>query len=211
MSDEAVLATHFHDLKQQEEANTLGLWIFLATEVLFFGGLFTAYLIYRSLYPSAFEIAAKETEVLIGTINTFILLTSSLTVALAVKTAKQGLRRATLVLIALTLLLGLGFMGAKAYEYYLDIVHHLWPAAESFKLNPPPTRIFWSLYWIMTGIHAVHVTVGMGLWVTIFTMIWRRSFPLAASSKVEITGLYWHLVDLVWIFLWPLLYLVGRA
>ncbi|WP_102959497.1 cytochrome c oxidase subunit 3 [Mangrovicella endophytica] len=207
----STVAGHFHDHRQQSRANTLGLWIFLATEVLFFGALFAAYLIYRVLYPQAFETAARETEIAIGTLNTALLLTSSASVAMAVKTARLGQRRATMVLLGVTLALGLGFLAAKGFEYHSDLTKHLWPGSADFPLDPPQTRIFWALYWIMTGIHAVHVTAGLGLWAVILTMIARRSFPLESSDKVEIAGLYWHLVDLVWIFLWPILYLVGRS
>ncbi|MCQ0987071.1 cytochrome c oxidase subunit 3 [Jiella marina] len=205
------LASHFHDLSQQKAAHDLGLWIFLATEILFFGGLFAAYLVYALLHPGPFFEAAAETEILIGTINTAILLTSGLTAALAVKAAGQNRHDAVLLLIGITILLGLAFLAAKGFEYWLDIHHHLYPTSPDFPLEAPAAKLFWSLYWVMTGLHAVHMTVGLGIWAVIWEMARRRNFSLSDNSRVRIAGLYWAFVDLMWLFLWPLLYLAGRA
>nr|WP_255618025.1 cytochrome c oxidase subunit 3 [Aurantimonas sp. VKM B-3413] len=197
-------------MKQQQTAHVFGLWIFLATEMLFFGGLFAAYLVYRYLYPDAFVEAASETEIVIGSINTLLLLTSGMTTSLAVKAAGEGDHGAVSVLILATLVLGFLFLGAKGYEYVLDLHHHLWPSMPDFKLADPPTRIFWSLYWLMTGMHAVHMSIGLGTWIVLLVMVRRRSFPLVEASRIRIAGLYWGFVDMMWLIIWPLLYLVGR-
>ncbi|WAP68647.1 cytochrome c oxidase subunit 3 [Jiella pelagia] len=205
------LASHFHDLRQQHAAADLGLWIFLATEILFFGGLFAAYLVYAVLYPDGFLEAAAETEIVIGTINTALLLTSGLAAALAVKAAGADMRRSVMVLIAVTIGLGVVFLGAKGYEYWLDLGHHLYPTSPDFPLAAPPAKLFWSLYWMMTGLHAVHILVGLGTWGVVLFQTFRRSFSLTDNSRVRIAGLYWGFVDVMWLFIWPLLYLMGRA
>lgn len=205
------LASHFHDLRQQHAAADLGLWIFLATEILFFGGLFAAYLVYALLYPAEFLEAAAETEIVIGTINTVLLLTSGLTAALAVKAAGLDMRRSVTMLVAATIGLGVVFLAAKGYEYWLDLDYHLYPTSPDFPLAAPAARLFWSLYWMMTGLHAVHILVGLGVWSVILVQTFRGTFSLTDNSRVRIAGLYWGFVDLMWLFLWPLLYLMGRA
>lgn len=196
------------DTRQRWAAAELGIWLFLATEILFFGGLFTSYAVYRILYREAFETAARETELTIGTINTAVLLTSSLFIALAVKIA--GTERAlSQALVALTVLSGLIFLGLKAVEYWSDIEKGLVPGPGS-SLYPPETQIFWALYWLMTGVHAVHVIAGIGVLSTLYLI--RRSGRLGdQSSALEVGALYWHLVDVIWIFLFPMIYLVGRS
>ena len=205
------LADHFHDLQQQRAAHILGLWIFLVTEALFFGAMFATYFIYRLVYPEAFAAAAKETEILYGTINTVLLLTSGLCAALAKKAGDLDMRRGALLFCGATIALGCLFLTTKAYEYYLDLAHHFWPAAAEFALTDPPARIFWSLYWLMTGVHALHMSVGIVLWIVLFEMIRRRSFPMRTASRIKIISLYWAFVDLMWLIIWPLLYLVGRT
>ncbi|SER14896.1 cytochrome c oxidase subunit 3 [Faunimonas pinastri] len=207
----SIVAEQFDDREQQSLSAELGMWIFLGTEILFFSGLFLGFTIYRHLYPGAFLTAARETLVSIGTTNTAVLLTSSVTVALAVKAAEQKRLRVLTWMIGLTILLGLAFMALKGYEYREDWHEHLIPGAHDFPLSPQQTQIFWSFYWIMTGIHAVHVTIGLGIWSALLVLFRIGRIDPTRSSAVSVAGLYWHFVDIVWIFLWPLLYLGGRS
>jgi cytochrome c oxidase subunit III len=206
------LAHHFEDLDQQREAATLGMWLFLVTEVLFFGGLFAVYSVYRSWYPGAFAAASHEMVVWAGTLNTVVLITSSLTMALAVHAAQLGHRRTLLWFLSLTMLLGLVFLGVKAFEYYTEFAEHHLPGA-GFAFEPMYARqaqIFFSLYFLMTGLHALHMIIGLGIMAVMFWWSWRGTITKEYASPIEISGLYWHFVDIVWIFLFPLLYLIGR-
>ncbi|MEP7307757.1 MAG: cytochrome c oxidase subunit 3 family protein [Acidobacteriota bacterium] len=206
------LAHHFADLEQQKEAAALGMWLFLVTEVLFFGGLFTVYSVYRSWYPEAFAAASHEMVVWAGTTNTVVLITSSLTMALAVRAAQVGERRVVMWFLAATMLLGLAFLGIKAFEYYTEFAEHHVPGP-GFAFEPAYARhaqIFFSLYFVMTGLHALHMLIGLGLMAVMFHWVWRGTITREYSSPIEISGLYWHFVDIVWIFLFPLLYLIGR-
>ena len=206
----SIPAEQFDDLPQQHEAATLGMWTFLATEILFFGGMFLSYVVYRHSYPEAFAAASKHTIVLFGTLNTAILLTSSLTMALAVHAAQEGNSKWTVRFLAITILLGLGFLAIKGLEYHEDFQEHLWPGRHFKTGLPPQAQIFWFLYWVMTGLHALHVTIGLGLLAVIARMAARGRFSAQYYNPVEITGLYWHFVDIVWIYLYPLLYLINR-
>lgn len=211
MADAQVaLAEQFDDIGQQKEASTLGMWTFLATEVLFFGGLFMSYIVYRTFYAEAFRQAGHHTIVLYGTINTAILLTSSLTAALAVHAAQEGRNRWVLRYLLITVFLGCCFLGVKAIEYHDDVTEHLVPGPGFRAGLPAQGQIFWFLYWAMTGLHALHVLIGVGLLSVIAFMAWERRFSADYHNPVEISALYWHFVDIVWIFLFPLLYLVGR-
>jgi cytochrome c oxidase subunit III len=227
------LAHHFDDLDQQSEASTLGMWVFLVTEVLFFGGLFLCYLVYRSRYPTAFARASHELDVVLGTINTAVLITSSLTMALAVHAAQLGQRRLLIVLLLATMALGSTFLGIKSVEYYRKfeecpavlVALHL-PGGEEgaghachvpgpgFSFEPAEharhAQIFFSLYFTMTGIHALHMIIGLGIMTWMLVWAWRGVITAEYFSPIEISGLYWHFVDIVWIFLFPLLYLIGR-
>jgi cytochrome c oxidase subunit III len=206
------LAHHFEDLGQQREAATLGMWVFLVTEVLFFGGLFTAYSIYRGWYPDAFAVSSHELDVTLGTINTAVLITSSLTMALAVHASQNGDRKLLMLFLLLTMALGVVFLGIKAVEYREKFVEHHVPGpgfqfeAEYFR----QAQIFFSLYFVMTGLHAIHMIIGLGImtWMLIWTL--NGTITREYASPIEISGLYWHFVDIVWIFLFPLLYLIGR-
>jgi cytochrome c oxidase subunit III len=206
------LAHHFDSLAQQSEATTLGMWVFLVTEVLFFGGLFATYMIYRSWYPDAFAAASHELDVTLGTINTVVLITSSLTMALAVHAAQLGQRKALMLFLIATMILGGAFLGIKSVEYYHKFVEHHVPGptfqfeAEHFR----HAQIFFSLYFVMTGLHAVHMIIGIGIMLVMLYWSWNGTISEEYSSPIEISGLYWHFVDIVWIFLFPLLYLIGR-
>jgi len=208
------LAHHFDSLDQQQEAASLGMWVFLLTEILFFGGLFLVYTIYRGWYPQAFASASHHLDIPLGTINTAVLIGSSLTMAMAVHAAQLNSRKGIIVFIVLTMVLGTVFLGIKGLEYSHKFHEHLIPGLHfEYAAEPQFVRhaqIFFSLYFVMTGLHAAHMIVGMGLmtWMLIWTA--RGVIGNGYYSPVEIVGLYWHFVDIVWIFLFPLLYLIGR-
>lgn len=195
---------------RQRLAQSFAMWIFLATEVLFFGGLFAGYAVYRFAYTAEFTEAARQTEVHLGTLNTLILLTSSLFVALAVETVGQPSQRFCRWMLGIAIALGVAFLAVKGYEYRVDIVKGLVPGAGS-ELAPGPGRIFIAFYWVMTGLHALHVTIGLGALAVMLRRLIRRPEAMRRKADLQVAGLYWHFVDAVWIFLYPLLYLVGRA
>jgi cytochrome c oxidase subunit 3 len=208
----SALAHQFDDLAQQHEAGWLGMWLFLATEIMFFGGMFTGYAVYRSVYPEAFAHASRELEIGLGATNTLVLICSSLTMAMAVHAAETGRRRSLMTFLLATLALGLTFLGIKGIEYAHKFQHHLVPGS-AFVYPEPYERtaqIFFSFYFAMTGMHALHMVIGVGLLVVLVLRAWRDEFTPQDHAAVEITGLYWHFVDIVWIFLFPLLYLIER-
>jgi cytochrome c oxidase subunit 3 len=207
----APLAHQFHSLDQQHDVSVLGMWVFLVTELLFFGGLFTTYTIYRYWHPEAFAEASRELFVAAGTANTAILITSSLTMALAVRAAALGRRSAQLLFLALTMALGTMFLGVKAFEYYEEYVGHHVPGL-GFEFDGPQAQaaqIFFSLYFGMTGLHALHMIIGIGILAVMFVRALLGHFTAEYYNPLEISGLYWHFVDIVWIFLFPMLYLVS--
>ncbi|MCC7417084.1 MAG: cytochrome c oxidase subunit 3 family protein [Acidobacteria bacterium] len=188
------------------------MWVFLVTEVLFFGGLFATYAVYRWWYPDAFAAASHELDILLGGTNTAVLITSSLTMALAVHSAQLGRRRLLLLFLIATMALGCVFLGIKGVEYYHKFVEHHVPGP-GFEFEAAYARqaqIFFSLYFIMTGLHAVHMIIGIGIMLAMFWMSWRGRITADYYNPIEVSGLYWHFVDIVWIFLFPLLYLIGR-
>jgi cytochrome c oxidase subunit 3 len=191
----------------------LGMWVFLATEVLFFSVLFVGYLVTRLHHPSGFALASRHTDVVIGSANTAVLMTSSLTMALAGRSLKLAGRRAAPWLLLATFALGAVFLALKLLEYSHDFQQHLVPG-RSFALHGPDTsgaRLFFLMYFVMTGAHAIHLMVGMTLVLIMAGAVWRGALTRRRAEPVEITALYWHLVDIVWIFLYPLLYLVSRT
>jgi cytochrome c oxidase subunit III len=285
------LQHQFEDMKQQEESVSIGMWAFLVQEIMFFGGLFTAYLVFRSRYPMAFAAGSNHLDVVMGFANTLVLIVSSLTMALTVYYAQKGKRMMQVYLIILTMLFGCVFLGVKYFEYKDKYEHGLVPvnglnhktkahseekkessaivlpfetkagAAETapgktevhepnprgeFRWNDEngrkivleaqkgkyltnyeevgyftdgvydnakftdKVRIFFFIYFVMTGLHALHMIVGLGIMIWLLVMAWRGSYSADYYSPVEISGLYWHFVDIVWIFLFPLLYLLGR-
>ena len=212
VADHPALAHHFDSLAQQSEATTLGMWVFLVTEVLFFGGLFATYMIYRSWYPDAFAAASHELDVTLGTINTVVLITSSLTMALAVHAAQLGQRKPLMIFLILTMILGAAFLGIKSVEYYHKFAeHHVpGPGFQFEKEHLQHAQIFFSLYFVMTGLHAIHMIVGIGIMLVMLWWSYNGTITEDYGSPIEISGLYWHFVDIVWIFLFPLLYLIGR-
>lgn len=207
---EAALAKPYADLAQQHDAATLGMWVFLGTEVLFFGGLILVYAVYRHAYPLAFAEAARHTNIVIGTANTAILLTSSFLVAWGVDLAKAGLGRVTARLFFAAALLGLAFLALKSVEYRGEIGEGLFPAG-SFALDGEGTRLFFVFYFIATGLHGVHVAAGVVLLAVIGLRARQERYSPAYHSPPVVAGLYWHFVDLVWVFLFALIYLPGRS
>jgi cytochrome c oxidase subunit 3 len=206
------LRHHFADLDQQRETATLGMWVFLITEVMFFGGMFAAYLVYRVAYPVAFQEASQHMAFMAGTINTAVLICSSLFVACAVHAAQLGHRKQIVFFLLLALLLGVAFLGIKAIEYHDHWVEHTVPGA-SFQFegtDPVHSEMFFALYFVMTGFHALHMVIGVVLVAVIAYFAWHGRYTPAYHSPVENVGLYWHFVDIIWIFLYPLLYLIGH-
>jgi cytochrome c oxidase subunit 3 len=217
------LQHHFDDMAQQAEASTLGMWVFLVTEIMFFGGLFLAYLVYRHASPEGFAEASNHLNVIWGGANTIILIVSSLTMALAVRAAQTSAPPKTQVAwLVATMILGAAFLGVKVIEYGDKFAHNMVPGPAANVLGlidkgpftwtgqyPRAAEMFYSLYFCMTGLHALHMIVGIGIMTVIAIMAWRRQFEATYYTPVEVAGLYWHFVDIVWIFLFPLLYLIG--
>jgi cytochrome c oxidase subunit III len=207
------LQHHFEDLNQQHEASTLGMWMFLATEFLFFGGIFCAYAIYRAMYHEAWKAGAHHQNWQIGAANTVVLIGSSLTMALAVWAAQTNRRKLTVWMLILTLILGGAFLGVKGFEYAEHIHEGLFPGANFTYVDPDPAltpgvQLFMVFYFAMTGMHALHMVIGAGLLIYFIYRAWRGDFGDEYYGPVEVMGLYWHFVDIVWIFLFPLLYLI---
>jgi cytochrome c oxidase subunit 3 len=204
------LAHHFSSLERQVEASRLGMWLFLCTEVLLFAGLFVAYAVYRYSFPAAFAASSRTSEIWAGTLNTVVLITSSLTVALAIHFVRINRPRAAVICLAITLVFALAFLGIKAIEYTAHFHEHQLPGRfyryEHVRL--PGASMYWTLYFLMTGLHGIHVLAGM----TVLSVILYRTLHGYYSAHyylgIELAGLYWHLVDLIWIFLFPLLYLI---
>ena len=209
----AAIAPQFDDAEQQRSASNLGIWIFLATEVLFFGVLFAAYAITRVRYPEAFAAGSRLTNITLASINTAVLLTSSLTMALGVHAAKEGARRALVAWLCLTVALGVGFLAIKAVEYRFDYLEHLVPSLDFVYPAPQAEQVelFFYLYFFITGVHALHVLIGIGCIAVIAVMASRGAFNPSYFTPIDVTGLYWHLVDIIWLFVFPILYLVSRS
>jgi cytochrome c oxidase subunit 3 len=207
------VAHHFDDAEQQYTAAALGMWVFLVTEVMLFGGMFTAYVVYRTLYPDAFGHASSHLDVRLGTVNTAVLIGSSLTMALAVHAAQLGRAPGRIIAwLGVTLALGTTFLVIKLYEYAHKIEEGLAPGP-AFTYAGPDTRqaeLFFSVYFAMTGTHAFHMVIGAGVLTWLMVETRRGRFTKSYCTPVELGGLYWHFVDVAWIFLFPLLYLIGR-
>jgi cytochrome c oxidase subunit 3 len=209
----APLAHHFDTLEQQKESVSLGMWMFLVTEILFFGGMFLVYLVYRTRYPEAWTAGSFELDILLGGVNTAVLILSSFTMAMAVWSAQMGRRQPLIGFLLATMALGTAFLVIKAFEYTAKFQHHLVPGPAFHyegAADPRNVELFFSTYFVMTGLHALHMIIGIGLlaWLVIWAA--KGRFSRAYYNPVDMTGLYWHFVDIVWIFLFPLLYLIGR-
>jgi cytochrome c oxidase subunit 3 len=208
------LLTHLDQTPEEElELNRFGMWVFLSSEVLFFGGLFMTYTIYRYLFPDAFAEGSRHLDTVLGSINTAILLTSSFTMALAVNAIQRGQRRVLFAFLLATMILGTIFLGIKGLEYAHKFEEGLFPGASYAYTGPNPeqTRVFFSLYFIITGLHALHMIIGILLIGGLAFLAWRKRFSAESYVPVEIFGLYWHFVDIVWIFVFPLMYLIHPA
>jgi len=204
-------------MAQQFDSATLGMWVFLLTEIMFFGGMFGAYTVYRSMYPAAFASTSQYMNPLYGAMNTAVLIVSSLTMALAVRAARLGEQKALQLFLIFTMIFGLAFLVIKGFEYHEHWVDNKvplfgghWDYSEAPQFARQ-AQIMFCFYFFMTGFHALHMVVGLGLMTTIFLMARRATFSPAYFTPVEVSGLYWHFVDIVWIFLFPLLYLIGHT
>jgi cytochrome c oxidase subunit 3 len=211
------LAHHFHDMAQQRDSATLGMWLFLITEIMLFGAIFLAYAVYRYSYFAAFSEASRNLYVSLGTINTVVLLSSSLMMALAVHAAHEGNSKLIVRYLLLTIVLGLIFLSIKMTEYVLDYREGLIPLPGWWKAQSPDPhmdreiKLFFNFYFIMTMLHAIHMTIGMIVLGVLARLAHRRKFSADYFDPIDIAGLYWHFVDIVWVFLFPALYLVHRA
>ncbi len=208
------LREQFDTEAQQRDASTLGMWIFLITEVMFFGGMFLAYSIYRMKFPDVFAVASTSMNVYMGATNTVVLLCSSFTMVMAVRSAALGKQRAIIGWLIFTLFFGLAFLGVKAFEWTEKFELHHVPGMANFHLNgveqQGAAQIFFALYFCMTGLHALHMVVGVGILSYLVYQTTKGKYTAEYMTPVDISGLYWHFVDIVWIFLFPLLYLIDR-
>jgi len=205
-----VLQPPWKELARQKEGATFGIWVFLASELLYFGSLLLLYTAYRSANPDAFIAAGRETDIWYGTVNTAVLMTSSLTMAVGAQAAEADMRRLAIWCLTATVVFGLMFLAFKGFEYEEDIEKNLVPGA-NFALKEPAAQIFFALYWIMTAIHAIHLSIGLGLVGRLALFGAMQRVHLRENPQVEVTALYWHLVDVIWIILYPLIYLMGRS
>ena len=215
------LLHHFASAEQQRDAASLGMWLFLVTEIMFFGGMFCAYLVYRYWYFGDFGAASKTLDIRLGATNTAVLICSSLTVVLAVWAAQNGKRKMLITNLVLTIVLGLTFLGIKAVEYAEKFEKHHVPGAtfhfegtvpghHDLPVDPHHAEMFFSLYFAMTGLHALHMIIGIGLFSVLTVWAWKGRYGPVYHTPIENAGLYWHFVDIVWIYLFPLLYLIDR-
>jgi len=215
------LRHHFVTAEQQREASSLGMWLFLATEIMFFGGMFCAYLVYRLNYFNEFAAGSRSLSLKWGTINTIVLICSSLTVALGVRAAQMGKRKLLVILLLLTIVFGFAFLGIKGIEWYDKYKEHHIPGASfnaddlvhdypQIHIDQAHEQIYFSLYFAMTGLHALHMIIGVGIFVFLTYYSWKGLYTPEYHTPIEIGGLYWHFVDIIWIYLYPLLYLIDR-
>jgi cytochrome c oxidase subunit 3 len=215
------LQHHFADMDQQKNAASLGMWLFLGTEVMFFGGMFVAYLIYRFWYYNEFAAGSRSIDIWLGTVNTVVLICSSLTVALGVRAAQMGKRKLLVILLLLTMLFGLAFLGIKGVEWYQKYEEHHIPGSTfsandliqkypGIHIDPQHEQIYFSLYFALTGLHALHMVIGLGIFTVLTYYAWKGRYTPEYHTPIELGGLYWHFVDIVWIYLFPLLYLIDR-
>jgi cytochrome c oxidase subunit 3 len=216
------LLHHFSDVQQQKNAASLGMWLFLVTEIMFFGGMFCAYLIYRLQHFNAFAAGSQQLSIAMGATNTAVLIISSVTVVLAVKAAEAGRRKVLVGYLVVTVLLGMTFLAIKGFEYREKFERHHVPGptfkftdtfddnGKQIPVNPKEAELFFSLYFVMTGMHALHMIIGCVLFIILTMLAWRGHYSPAYYTPIENAGLYWHLVDIIWIYLFPLLYLISR-
>ena len=222
------LRHHFETVEQQREASSFGMWLFLLTEIMFFGGLFTAYLIYRNWYYPAFVAGSHQLSIFLGTLNTAVLICSSFTMAMGVHASELRKRKELVGWLVATFVLGCVFLGVKAVEYHEKWEKHHVPGlnfsvqdfthpSAQYKEEPPlpmdmaqKTQVYFSLYFAMTGMHALHMIIGVSILLALIAQAWAGKYTTGHMTTIENFGLYWHFVDIVWIFLFPLLYLISR-
>ena len=210
------LRVQFDTEAQQKDASTLGMWLFLITEIMFFGGMFAVYTVYRNWYPEVFKVASTSLNQIVGAINTGVLLLSSFTMVMAVRAGQLGQRKMIIWFLILTLLFGGVFLGVKAYEWYEKFEEHHIPGQAEFHLEGIPqqeqghAQLFFSIYFAMTGLHALHMVIGVGILLTLIFQAKAGKFAANYYTPVDVAGLYWHFVDVIWIWLFPLLYLIDR-
>jgi len=209
---ESYVAHHFEDADQQFEASTLGTWMFLVTELMFFGAMFTAYVVYRNAYPTAFVHGSHHLDIRLGATNTAILIGSSFAMVMAVHSAQLGRRIPLVSWLIATIGLGSTFVGIKLFEYHHKFVEGLVPGPLFTYVAPDAKQqeLFLSLYFAMTSIHALHMLIGIGILTWLAVQAYRGRYHATYYNPVECAGLYWHFVDVIWIFLFYLLYLIGR-
>jgi cytochrome c oxidase subunit III len=196
------------DIHRDDLSSKLGMWLFLFTEMLLFGGLFVVYTIYRFRNPIAFHLAARELSVFIGTVNTIILLTSSATVAMSITAVRKKDKKLAIILLGITLLLGIAFLVNKYFEWGDHLREHIYPGSSILALRGPGDVLFYGLYFFMTGLHALHIIIGLVLITIVTISVTGNRINDCHYVLLENSGLYWHLVDLIWIFLFPLFYLI---
>lgn len=209
----ALVEDQFDDAVQQREAATLGMWVFLSTEILFFGVLFACYTVCRALYTPGFAAASRRTDMLLGTIETAVLLTSSCLIALAVRAIKLNQRGAACWLLYGTAALGASFLVMHGFEYHREYLEHLVPGLDFSQPGPQAHAIelFFCLYYFITGFHSLHVLIGVTVILVLAARVGRGQFGPRRFTTLELAALYWHLVDIVWIFVYPMMYLVQRS
>ena len=207
--------------EQQRDASSLGMWLFLGTEIMFFGGMFCAFLIYRKNYYNEFAAGSRSLDIYLGTINTIVLICSSLTVELGVRAAQMGKQKLLIVLLILTIIFGFAFLGIKGVDWYNKYTEHHIPGwgfnADDLVRDYPQLhidqaheQIYFSLYFALTGLHALHMVIGLGIFSVLLYYSLKGRYTPQYNTPIEIGGLYWHFVDIIWIYLFPLLYLIDR-
>ncbi len=207
------LGHHFESLEQQHHANTLAMWAFLITEILLFGGLFCAYFYYFSAYHETWMEASRLQNVILGMINTNVLILSSMFVALSIWSVQKGRNRTAQILLTLTIVCGFAFLVIKGFEYYAHWTEGLFPGPNFVWEGPEammrPAQLFFWLYWVMTGLHAAHMVIGISIIAFLLYKVSKRTYSPEYFTPLELGGLYWHLIDIIWVFLFPMLYLIG--
>jgi cytochrome c oxidase subunit 3 len=203
----------FHSAEQQRHVTTLGIWVFLATELLLFSGMFLVAIVLRVLHPASVTAVALHLKYWIGATNTAVLIVSSFTMSLAIEASKAGLKRSMIRFLMMTASLGTLFLVLKGYEYYRDWAEHMMPFLpwRRYELaGDPASRLFTDLYYIITGLHGLHLTVGIALVLGMAALARHRGFLARHQNRIEVLGLYWHFIDIVWIIVFPTLYLLNR-
>ena len=204
-SGTAPAGAHVH---RDDVGTRMGMWLFLFTELILFGGMFIVYAVYRYLYPLEFQIAARELDTFVGTVNTIILLTSSLTVALSIAAIQRDRKGLSQLFVGMTVILAVAFLVNKYFEWGHKIELGLYPGSPVLLAKKGGEILYFGLYYVMTGLHALHVIIGMVILVVMMVMIRKGTVNKGSHARLEAGGLYWHLVDLIWIFLFPLFYLL---